>query len=91
LKRKLNHIGTAAFLKLADDFEVIPLDIEEAAIAGQILGALARTGQKIGELDPFIAATAIHRSWPLVPNNTGHYRRIVNLGFPLELDNWRDV
>jgi len=47
-------------------------------------------GQQIGHLDPFIAATAIANDRPLVTNNTKHYQRIVDLGFPLELENWRE-
>jgi len=85
-----DHERVAVFLKLAEDFEVMR-NTDEATNAGQILGALSRTGQKVGELDPFIAATAICRKWPLVTNNIRHYQRIVDLGFPLELENWRKL
>ena len=27
---------------------------------------------------------------PLVTNNTGHYQRIIDLGFPLEIESWRE-
>lgn len=91
LESQGNFEGSAAFLKLAEDFEVIPIETEEAVLAGQIFAALNRAGQKIGELDPFIAATAIQIKRPLVTNNTKHYQRIIELGFPLELENWREA
>jgi len=84
-----NYEGAASFRRFISDFEVVPIEVEEADLAGQILGALVRTGQKIGDLDPFIAATAIQRKCPLVTHNLGHFRRIVDLGFNLELEDWR--
>jgi predicted nucleic acid-binding protein len=48
-------------------------------------------GQKIGEQDHFIVAVAIANGRPLVTNNTVHYRRIIDLGFPMEIENWRDA
>jgi tRNA(fMet)-specific endonuclease VapC len=89
LESQGNHERTSAFLKLAEDFEVMPIESEEAVLAGRIFGALTRSGQKIGELDPFIAATAIQAKRPLVTNNLKHYQRVIDLGFPLELENWR--
>lgn len=77
------------FLQDAEKYEILSIEAEEAVLAGQILGLLAREGQKIGDYDPFIAAAAITHGLPLVTNNVRHYQRIVNLGFPLVLDNWR--
>jgi tRNA(fMet)-specific endonuclease VapC len=76
------------FLRRVEGFELLPLYGEEAALAGRILGELTRTGQEIGPMDPYIAATAIENKRPLVTNNTKHYQRIVELGFALELENW---
>jgi predicted nucleic acid-binding protein len=90
LARIRDHRGIEAFLKGAEGFEILPVDLEEAVIAGQIIAALAIAGQKIGEQDPFIAAVAIANGRPLVTNNTGHYQRIIDLGFPLEIENWRE-
>ena len=59
-------------------------------MTASILTELIRTGQQIGQLDPFIAAPAIANDRPLVTNNTKHYQGIVDLGFPLELENWRE-
>ena len=52
------------------------------------MGALLRIGQPIGSNDPFVAVTAIQQERALVTNNIKHYQRIVDLGFPLELENW---
>ena len=91
LESEGNIEGSASFLALADDFEVLPLDMEEAITAGQICAALNRAGQKVGELDPLIAATAIQYRRPLVTNNVKHYQRIIDLGFDLQIENWRET
>lgn len=81
--------GLADFTKESETFEVFPLFREEATLAGHIMGRLLQTGQQIGPHDPFIAAIAIENDRVLITNNTGHYQRIIDLGFPLELENWR--
>src|SRR5580658_9003032 len=75
LESQGNFEGSAAFLKRAEDFEVMPIETEEAVLAGQMLAALGRAGQKIGDLDPFIAASSIVNRRVLVTNNTKHYQR----------------
>lgn len=87
--KEQNGIATTKFLQGAEGFEVFPIGITEATLAGQIMGSLERTGSIIGREDPFIAATAIVNGRVLITNNTRHYQRIIDLGFPLELDNWR--
>jgi predicted nucleic acid-binding protein len=69
--------------------EVLPLDRAAADIAGRIFGELDRLGQPIGRADPLIAAIALRHGLMLVTGNTQHFERIVNLGFPLKLVNWR--
>jgi tRNA(fMet)-specific endonuclease VapC len=69
---------------------VLPLDRDAAILAGKIYGELERAGQPIGRLDPLIAAIAIHHELILVTGNTKHFERVVALGFPLKLDNWRE-
>jgi tRNA(fMet)-specific endonuclease VapC len=81
--------SVAKFLTLAQSFVVLELGLEEAGVAGELIGALRHAGTPIGPLDPFIAATAITCDLPLVTNNTRHYQRVIDLGFPLELENWR--
>jgi predicted nucleic acid-binding protein len=84
-----DYVGATAFRKHLQTFEVFPIETEEAILAGQILGALSRLSMGIGDLDPFIAAVAIVNQRPLITNNQIHYKRIVDLGFPLTLENWR--
>jgi tRNA(fMet)-specific endonuclease VapC len=69
--------------------EVLALDRDTAVVAGRIYGQLERTGQPIGRIDPLIAAIAIHHNLELVTGNTKHFERVVALGFPLRLGNWR--
>ena len=69
--------------------EVLPLDKESALLAGRIHGDLVRTGQTIGRADPLIAAIAIQHNLTLVTGNTQHFQRIIDLGYPIRLDNWR--
>jgi len=69
--------------------EVLPLDKESSILAGRIHGDLLRTGQTIGRADPLIAAIAISKDLTLVTGNTEHFQRIIDLGYPLRLDNWR--
>jgi predicted nucleic acid-binding protein len=78
------------FIERIGGFELLPVGGDEGILAGRILGSLMRTGERIGPLDPFIAATAIESRRPLVTNNIRHYQRIVDLGFSLELENWRN-
>jgi len=71
---------------------VIVLELTEpiARLAGEIHGQLASSGTPIGIADITIAATAIHHELTLITGNTSHYIRIVERGFPLKLDNWKD-
>lgn len=69
--------------------ELLPLDLEAAVIAGRIYGALEKSGRTIGRADPLIAGIAVANNLTLVTGNTKHFERIVALGFPLLLDDWR--
>ena len=70
--------------------EVIPFGFRCSTTAGRIYGDLERTGQPIGRADPMIASIAIENGLVLVTGNTSHFERIQNLGYPLELQNWRE-
>jgi len=61
----------------------------EAELAGRIWGDLERTGQRIGQADPMIAAVALTHGLELATGNISHYQRIQQLGYPLTLVNWR--
>lgn len=69
--------------------EVLPFGQAAADLAGQIAGDLDRTGQPIGRCDPMIAALALTHGLELVTGNTAHYQRLIPLGYPLTIVNWR--
>lgn len=77
------------FLAGLPAMELLTLDLEIATLGGSIAGDLVRTGQTIGDFDPLIAAIAIAHDRTLVTGNTRHYQRIVELGYDLKLDDWR--
>lgn len=74
--------------RLANE-ELLPLDQDAAIIAGRVYGELEKAGSTIGRSDPFIAGIALAHSLTLVTGNTKHFDRIVALGFPLRLSDWR--
>jgi tRNA(fMet)-specific endonuclease VapC len=39
--------------------------------------------------DPLIAAIALEHNLELVTGNAAHFQRIIQLGYPLTLANWR--
>lgn len=69
--------------------EILPFDEEAAELAGRIYGELERTGQPIGRADPMVAAIALQHKLVLVTGNMHHFERILGLGFPLSLHDWR--
>jgi len=60
-------------------------------MAAAIHAKLRQSGQGIDVPDTFIAATAIIHCLTLVNANTRHFPRVVAAGFPLKLENWREV
>ena len=77
------------FLNAVAQEEVLSLEAPAAELAGRIAGDLDRTGQTIGMADPIIAAIALEHNLELVTGNAAHFQRIVQLGYPLTLVNWR--
>ncbi len=69
---------------------VIHFDLECAQLAGEIGGALLKSGQPIGVVDVGVAASAVHHGRVLVTGNVEHHARVRAAGFKLELENWRD-
>jgi tRNA(fMet)-specific endonuclease VapC len=84
LERRIDEFQQALLTQ-----EVLSLDAEAAATASLMYGDLVRTGQTIGHADPMIDAIAIRYDLTLVTGNTQHFKRIVDLGYPLRLDDWR--
>lgn len=78
------------FRRTLPALEILSIGSAEADLAGQITGALLRTGDTIGVIDPLIAAVAITHGLVLVTGNTSHFERIQQLGYTLTLDNWRE-
>lgn len=91
LYRKGQSIGLTRFAELADASEILQLDRPIAEIAGRIFANLDRTGQPIGWADPIIAAIAVHHGLALATGNASHFQRIADLGYGLELQNWREA
>ncbi len=77
------------FLARLPEFDVLALDATAAARAGRLEGDLTRLGRIIGVADSMIAAIALTHDLPLVTGNTAHYARVLDLGVPLVLENWR--
>lgn len=53
---------------------------------GEIRWQLESKGQKIGDMDMFIAATALEEELILVTGNTDHFSRIPDL----KIENWME-
>lgn len=79
----------ASFRQSLPQVEVLSLGAQEADLAGEITGKLTQHGTPIGVIDPMIAAVAIVNELTLVTGNTQHFEKIVALGYPLALANWR--
>ena len=69
----------AQFIELLDQVIVISPDIAAMLIYGTIRGHFKATGQKIGDNDLFIAATALRYDLTLVTRNRRHFDRIPDL------------
>ena len=72
-------------------FELVEFGLAEACLAGEIFRKLEANRQRIGVADTGIAATAIQQGLTVVTSNLKHFQRIIDLGFPLILENWRDA
>lgn len=89
LQRAQRSEALIKFLNNLGNSEVVGFDRACAETAGYIYGDLLRMGQPIGRADPMIAATALQNGLVLVTGNLVHYERILNLGYQLEIENWR--
>jgi tRNA(fMet)-specific endonuclease VapC len=90
LKRMERWEQLEQFLQVLGELEVLPLERESAVLAGRIDGDLGRVGQRIGRADPIVAAQAIVQGLVLVRGNVRHYARVVEVGYPLRVENWRE-
>lgn len=78
------------FLQLVSVHDEIVPEKEDYRIAAKIRAGLNLAGKEIGKADPVIAACACRRHLVVVTGNTKHYRFVASLGFPLDLENWRN-
>lgn len=60
-------------------YKIIAFDSDEADMAGQIRADLGKRGEKIEDLDVFIAATALKNDATLWTKNPKHFSKIRNL------------
>ena len=88
-KRRLeNHLNK--FLSSLPAMHLLTLDEVSATLAGRIFADLERAGRPIGRIDPMVAAIAIRHGMTLATGNTVHYQRVIDCGYELRLDNWKD-
>ena len=71
-------------------FETIGFGVAEACLAGEIYAKLEDKRQRIGVADTGIAAIAILNRLTVVTSNVKHFQRIADLGYSLQLENWRE-
>ena len=78
------------FLQLISGHQEMVPDAEDYRVGAEIRAAMHRAGTEIGKADPVIAACAYRRNLVLITANIKHYQFIVDAGFPLTLENWRN-
>lgn len=76
-----DEAGTRRFLAR---YRVITLKPEIGYFAGRLERALSAKGQRLGENDNWIAATALYYGEPIVTNDND-FARVVRAGLPLKL------
>lgn len=79
-----------SFQRWIESWDVFKLSRETMLLAGEIGGKMMEAGRVIGLSDTCIAATAIEQGRILVTGNTRHFEYVREVGFALELDNWRE-
>lgn len=80
----------STFIKSLEVIPILAPDLQIAILAGRIMASLERAGRPIEHIDPVIAAIAISQDFILASGNTKHYQHIIDLGYPLKLQNWRE-
>ena len=76
--------GRAAIEKLLTNIDVIPFGGNCASEYGRLRLELKRIGRATGEIDAFIAATALAYRATLVTHNTKHFQHVPGL----KLEDW---
>jgi tRNA(fMet)-specific endonuclease VapC len=76
---------------IVPSFDIIDFDLQMACLAGEIYAKLDGARAGIGLADTAVAAVALRTELTLVSSNVRHFQRVVDLGYPLRLENWRDA
>jgi len=76
---------------IIQDLEILAVSKEEAELGAAIHGQLKKQRRNIGDADPIIAATAIIYEMTLATGNSKHFQFVIDAGFPLRLENWRQA
>jgi tRNA(fMet)-specific endonuclease VapC len=72
-------------------FVIVGFGLQEACLSGEIYAKLEGKRQRIGVADTSIAATAILQGLTVVTSNRKHFQRVIDLGYALTLENWREA
>jgi len=70
--------------KLIKKINVIPFELTQSKVYGEIRADLQKRGEMINELDIFIATIAIEKELPIITRNTKHFEKITKL----VIDTW---
>lgn len=60
-------------------FNVVPFELDDARMAGQVRAALYSLGKPIGPYEVLIAGQAVHRDFTLVTHNVHEFARVPQL------------
>lgn len=83
---KQSEKNLAIIHRLPDIFPIIDVSRSTMETFVEIKRTLELKGQRIDDMDLFIAATALTLNYCLVTNNTKHFNRIEGL----EIENWME-
>lgn len=78
------------FLGYLNEVEILSFDGNCGSVAGELLSTLEKSGKNIGWADTLIASIALENQLPLVTSNTSHYQNIIDLGYNLIIENWKE-
>jgi len=79
LKATNAAVQLASFETRCSYHKILPITDDLIVIASNIWADLKQTGQPIGDIDPIIAATALHHGLSLATGNVAHFSRIPGL------------
>jgi len=92
LHRDIDPVKVQRFKQSApNDYQFLDLTTSIGYLASEIVGKLEDARLMIGLPDCLIAATAIHHGLQLITANERHFQRVIDLGFPLTVGNWRNL